>query len=229
MQSNTDRKHNAQHVYDTLREMIIGLRLAPGSRVTETQLADYFDVSRTPIRAALQRLESEGFLSIKPKQGCFIRNIDMLQISHFYDVRVALENLVLEEIHHCKEKTELKDLAEQWDPELLCFGLECNDDMKIAEENFHRQLAKISRNEVLVSYIDDINNHIRAVRRLGWPNSKSVTDTYEEHHRICQLLLANDLAAAQEEMTNHIRKSQDQASRVTLHQLYGNSQTIRFE
>lgn len=54
------------------------------------------------MRAALQKLESEGLLTIKPKQCCFIRNIDLLQISHYYDVRVALEALVLEEISKLK-------------------------------------------------------------------------------------------------------------------------------
>ncbi len=224
-----DSKPNAQQIYENLRNMIITLELMPGSRVTETQLADYFDVSRTPIRSALQRLESEGFLAIKAKQGCFIRNIDMLKISHYYDTRVALENLVLEEICKRNDLTPLQTLAELWHPEAMNFGLQINDDLKIAEENFHLELAGISRNSVLYNYISDINDHIRAIRRLGWPDVKSVTDTYEEHYRICQLLLNKDLATAQEEMTNHIRKSQDQASRVTLHQLYGSNKAVVFE
>ncbi|SMF07085.1 hypothetical protein SAMN02745866_00538 [Alteromonadaceae bacterium Bs31] len=80
-----------------------------------------------------------------------------------------------------------------------------------------------------MDYITDINDQIRVVRELGWPNEKSVTDTYEEHFRICSLVLKGKLRDAQAEMTNHIRKSQDQASRITLHQLYGNRNTIRFD
>lgn len=224
-----DQKPNAHDIYTRLRDLIIALHLAPGSRVTESQLADYFEVSRTPVRAALQRLENEGFLTIKAKQGCFIRNIDMMEIIQYYDVRVALENLVLEEVAKQKDHSALVELAEQWDPQALHFGVEISDDLKLAEENFHLQLAKISRNTVLIQYINDINDHIRAMRRLGWPDSKSVTDTYEEHYRICDLLLKGDVTAAQAEMTNHIRKSQDQASRVTLHQLYGNRDTIVFD
>lgn len=223
-----ERKPNAQGIYTELRSLIIALKVAPGSRVTESQLADYFNVSRTPVRTALQRLESEGFLTIKSKQGCFIRNIDMMEISHYYDVRVSLENLVLEEIARLKDKSALQELAGQWDPAVHRFGLEINEQLKIAEENFHLQLAAISANRVLHQYISDINDHIRPMRRLGWPDSKSVTDTYEEHYRICEYLLNNDLQSAQEEMTNHIRKSQDQASRVTLHQLYGNRDMISF-
>lgn len=224
-----EQKPNAHEIYTQLRDLIIALKIVPGSRVTESQLAEYFDVSRTPVRAALQRLESDGFLTIKSKQGCFIRNIDMMQIIQYYDVRVALENLVLEEVTKQHDQSSLVELAEQWDPQAVHFGVEINDDLKFAEENFHLQLAKISNNRVLMQYISDINDHIRAMRRLGWPNSKSVTDTYEEHFRICDLLLKKDVAAAQAEMTNHIRKSQDQASRVTLQQLYGDRDVIVFE
>lgn len=226
---NEARKLNAQDVYDELREMIIALRIAPGSRVTETQLADYFSVSRTPVRAALQRLESEGYLTIKSKQGCFIRNIDMLKISQYYDVRVVLEVLVLEEIAKRKSKAEVQALANNWNPDTPTYGLTINDELKAAEESFHLQLAKISKNDVLINYVSDINDQIRVVRRLGWPNKKSVTDTYEEHYRICELLLGGDIKQAQEELTNHIRKSQDMSSRITLHQLYGNNDVIRFE
>lgn len=224
-----DQNSNTQDIYTTLRELITDVRLVPGSRVTESQLADYFQVSRTPVRAALQRLESEGFLTIKSKQGCFIRNIDMLEISHYYDIRVVLENLVVEEVAKLKDLSQLRELAEQWSPKAFHFGLVINDDLKNAEENFHLQLASFTNNRVLVQYISDIADHIRAMRRLGWPDSKSVTDTYDEHFRICELLLVKDLKGAQFEMTNHIRKSQDQASRITLHQLYANRDTIVFD
>lgn len=224
-----DRKPSPQDIYDRLRHMIVALELVPGSRVTETQLADYFQVSRTPVRSALQKLDTEGLLTIKAKQGCFIRNIDMLQISHYYDVRVALENLVLAEVSKLQNWDELVELANLWNPEVHCFGLAVSEDLKRAEENFHLDLAKISRNAALAKYISDVNDHIRVVRRLGWPNSKSVTDTYEEHFRICQLLLKKDLRSAQEEMTNHIRKSQDTSSRITLKQIYANKKAIKFD
>lgn len=224
-----EHKPNAQEIYESLRNMIVHFDLTPGSRVTETQLADHFQVSRTPIRAALQRLENEDLLTIKAKQGCFIRNIDMLQISHYYDVRVSLENLVLSEICNLKDQTELRDLADLWHPVKLHFGVDVTNELKSAEENFHLQLAHISRNSVLANYIADISDHIRVVRRLGWPNKKSVTDTYEEHYRICELLLNQDLASAQAEMTNHIRKSQDQANRITLHQIYSNRTALKFD
>ena len=224
-----ETKLSTQEIYECLRGMIVKLDIAPGSRVTETQIAQYFSVSRTPIRAVLQRLESEGLVTIKAKLGCFIRNIDMMLISHYYDLRVVIENLVLEEITKLKDISPLKDLAKQWNPAAPSFGLEITDDLILAEENFHLELAKITKNPVLIKYVSDINDNIRVVRRLGFPNIKSVTDTYEEHFKICDLLLNKKLEEAQFELTDHIRKSQDQASRITLHQLYARRKAITFE
>jgi DNA-binding GntR family transcriptional regulator len=223
-----EKKLSTQEIYECLRSMIVKLEIAPASRVTETQIADYFSVSRTPIRAVLQRLESEGLVSIKPKLGCFIRNIDMMLISHYYDVRVVIENLVLEELTKLKDNSPLKALAQQWHPDEPSFGLAITDDLMQAEENFHLELAKITKNPVLVKYVTDINDNIRVVRRLGFPNAKSVTDTYTEHFKVCDLLLKKKLAEAQFELTDHIRKSQDQASRITLHQLYARHKPIVF-
>ena len=80
MKKNITRKKriSTQQIYQDLRQMIMDFDLFPGMRITETELADNFKVSRTPVREALQRLELEGFVSIRPKQGCFER----ISVSH---------------------------------------------------------------------------------------------------------------------------------------------------
>lgn len=224
-----DNKKSTQDIYDTLRSMIMDFDIMPGSRMTESQLADYFGVSRTPIRAVLQRLESEGQLTIKPKQGCFVRSLDMVQISHYYDVRVALENMSIDEAIKQKNKEAIQMLATKWHPETQLFGTAITESLKLAEENFHLELAVASRNPVLVNYLQDVNANIRAVRRLGWPDAASVSDTYEEHYLICQLMLERKSARAKDEMERHIRKSQERANRITLQQIYNERNMIRFD
>ncbi len=78
-------------IYRQLKDMILSFVLYPGARVTENELALRFGVSRTPVREALQRLAAEGYVTIRPKQGCFVTDIDIERINHYYDVRIALE------------------------------------------------------------------------------------------------------------------------------------------
>lgn len=221
-------KATTQSIYEELRRMIVDFEIVPGARFTETQMADYFKVSRTPVRAALQRLENEGQLVIKPKQGCFVRSIDMVQISHYYDVRVALERMAIEEVLAQRNREAIEILAEKWNPQRMQFGDDITEQLKHEEEMFHIELAEAGRNQVLVGYLHDVNDHIRAVRRLGWPDKVSVDDTYQEHYRICQFILQRKPRQAVDEMINHIRKSQDLSSRITLKQIYSQKRELEF-
>jgi DNA-binding GntR family transcriptional regulator len=207
-------------IYQSLLNMITSFDIAPGFRLTENQLAEYFEVSRTPIRAALQRLENEGHVFVRAKQGCFVRNIDLDVISDYYDIRIELEIMTVRLAAQIKDKSELEILAEQWRPELYFYGNETSPELKLAEETFHVNLAEISGNRVLPSYLHDINDRIRVVRQQGWPDQKSVDDTYTEHFNICQYLLNDQVEKAVDEMVTHIKKSKDQANRVSLTQIY---------
>lgn len=212
-------KVTAQQIYQTLRHMILDMALAPGTRFTETQVAEHFQVSRTPVREALQRLEVENQITIRPKQGCFVRAVDLKQIRDYYDVRVAIELLAVERACTHMSDAALQALAAAWNPQHLAFGNAADDTLKQAEEDFHIALAQGSGNPALVRYLADINDHIRVVRRLGWPDFTSIQDTYQEHFDICQLILARDVETARATMLAHIRKSQNQADRITLAQL----------
>jgi DNA-binding GntR family transcriptional regulator len=199
--------------------MIIDFDLPPGSRVTEQELADQFKVSRTPVREALQRLKTEGYLMIRPKQGCFIRPVDIEAIAAHYDVRVALEAMAVEMACEHMPAEDLKALADFWDPANRDKNLTQGTHVSLVEETFHVQIAEGSGNSILVNYLRDVNDRIRIIRRLGFPDETSVLETCQEHYEICQLLLKRKAKPAREAMILHIRKSQEIARTTTLSQI----------
>ena len=199
--------------------MIMNFDLFPGARVTETQLAEQFKVSRTPIREALQRLEVEGLVKIRAKQGCFIRPIDTDTISNYYDVRVAIESMAVELACTNMPREELLALCESWKPSNCTFDLDYPEKIQQVEESFHVAIAEGSGNPVLADFLNDVNDNIRVVRRLGFPDEKSIIETYQEHYEICQLMLAKKTKQARIAIEKHIRKSQGIARSVTLSQL----------
>lgn len=205
-------------IYQTLREMILSFELYPGSRVTETELAEYFGVSRTPIREALMRLEHDGHLSIRSKQGCFIRQIDVEELSEYYRVRIALEMATVEEACNHMPTSEVEQLVAFWDPasqpeQLSSSTMEEND------ESFHIALAMGSKNAILVKYLRDINDHIRVIRRVDFNDPDRIRRTYQEHYEIVQCILHRDAAKARSLMKRHIRRSEEFAKTLTLTQL----------
>jgi DNA-binding GntR family transcriptional regulator len=210
---------SAKQVYQELRQMILEFELYPGSRVTETELAEIFNVSRTPIREAVQRLEAEGYLTVRPKQGCFIRELDLEQLMHFYEVRIALEKLSVDNACIFMKEAQLQHLAEAWDPKIQRGRTDESEAMEALDESFHIRLAEGGGNRALADYLRDVNNHIRVIRRLDFTEGARIDQTYEEHYEICQLLLKRDAAAAKEAMVRHIKRSEEFAKTLTLTQL----------
>lgn len=212
-------KRSPQNIYAEIREMILSFQLYPGSRVTETQLAERFGVSRTPIRAALQRLQSEGYVTVRPKQGCFVRNLDIGVLAEYYQVRVALEMLSLDRACTYMSEAALRELARAWDPTRQEGGDEGPENMEALDESFHMALAEGGGNSVLAHYLDDINGNIRVIRRLDFTDQARINVTFHEHFEICQHLLRRDVQAAKRTMRAHIKASESSAKNLTLTQL----------
>ncbi len=206
---------STSEVYQRLKEMILSFELYPGSRVTETELADYFGVSRTPVREALLRLEHEGHISSRSKQGCFIRQIDIDELSEYYRVRMALEVAAVEDACSHMPDSELERLMAQWDPANLPEGLS-PPSMEENDESFHIALAAGSRNGILVKYLQDINDHIRVIRRVDFNEPERLRRTYQEHYDIASCILNREVTKARNLMKRHIQRSEDFAKTLTL-------------
>lgn len=206
----TPKNDAAQSIYLKLRGMILNFEIQPNSRLTETELANHFEVSRTPIREALQRLESEGLITIRPKQGCFVRAMDLDEFSEYYQIRISLEMLSLENACTNMSDEALKKLAQIWE---TCPAFKDDNDngeqTAALDESFHLTLASGGGNRILVKLLGDINNRIRIVRRWDFTDRERIQKTYEEHYSIVNHLLKRDLASAKTEMARHIKKSEE--------------------
>ena len=206
-------------IYRQLKDLILSFVFYPGVRVTENELADRFHVSRTPVREALQRLAAEGYVTILPKQGCFVRDIDIDEINHYYDVRIGLEMLALELACQTMSDSQLKKLAAAWDPRQVPSKPPTVAAMVARDESFHLALAAGTGNAVLAGYLKDVNDHIHIVRRLDFTDPTRIEQTYREHHEVVQRLLARDVDGAKQLLQSHIRKSAEVAKAITLTQL----------
>ncbi|OYY93304.1 MAG: GntR family transcriptional regulator [Hydrogenophilales bacterium 28-61-23] len=214
-----EAKLSAKDVYTSLRERILNFEIYPGSRVTETELAEYFGVSRTPIRSALQRLEVEGYLTVMPKQGCFIHNLDIDDLRKYYQVRMSLEHLSLQLACTFMSDAALTELAVAWDPDKQAERSDDPEEMEARDETFHLALAEGGGNLVLHKYLADVNRHLRIVRRLGFSMSDRIDQTYADHFLICQSLLRRDVQEAQALMRGHISHNEQFVKTITLTQL----------
>ena len=203
-------------LYTQLKQKIISFELYPGTRVTEQVLAEMFGVSRTPIRQALQRLEIEGFLSIRPKQGCFIRELDVNELMEYYEARIALELLIVESAVNAMTDKQLEQMMALWHPDIHDNELQHGIDLGEKDESFHVGLALASDKPVLASLLKSINHRIRVIRRLDLNSDNRSQRTYKEHFEILQHIKERDTSKAKQAMKRHIQRSREFAKTLTL-------------
>ena len=85
-----------EKAYDLIKHKIIYLEFKPGDYLEEKKLSELLDVSRTPIREALAKLESEIWVSSLPRKGIFVTNIDETMLRYIFEARKNFEPLILE-------------------------------------------------------------------------------------------------------------------------------------
>lgn len=214
------RRERGSGVFNTLREMAISCQLKPGERLSEIELAARLGVSRTPVREALNRLVTEGFLQ-PCSRGFMRRPLDVQETLDLYEARVAVER-------ECLRLALLRGTPDQLDEAqtFLNHSRAVSVDTPMAElvaldEAFHRRLAAMSGNAELQRMLASLNDRIRFLR---WIDMEHVgrDSTQQEHQAILEALRRRDASAAERHLSDHIVLRRDQiaeAIRLTLARL----------
>ena len=114
--------------------------------------------------------------------------MDVNEVAEHYDVRVALEAMTVELACRNMSDEAIRELADFWNPDNYQPDFDYAEHVSLVEESFHSNIARGSGNTVLVNYLSDVNDRIRRIRRLGFPDETSIKETYIEHYEICELI-----------------------------------------
>jgi len=197
--------------YAAIRAQVVEFRLKPGERVNEFQLARQLGLSRTPVREALNRLASEGFLELTPNRGFFFRPLDIAALVHFYELRGVLERGAF--VLACERATDaaIEEVATFWQEALDGYGAAEADWRLDVDEEFHRRLAALSGNPEFVRQIEAIDARIRFARRTEIARSPRLLQMVPDHARIIALLRARAADAGGTVLAEHISLSVEDA------------------
>ena len=209
----------ASHAYAEIKRQIFDFVLMPNDKIFEAELAQRIQVSRTPLRQALQRLEHEGFVKALPKIGWLVAPLDFDKLDELYDFRILLECYAVAQM--CKqtnERTALAELEKIW---CVSKRKRVTDGMKVGEldEQFHRQLVQALGNELITKTHTEITEKIRIVRRLDFTKTPRIEATYEEHAKILEAIVHRRATEAQRLLTAHIEQSKIEVRKITLDML----------
>jgi len=206
----TQGLRSADRVYDQVKSMAVTYRLRPGERINEVDLARQLGVSRTPLREALNRLASEGFLHATLNRGYHVRPLEPRQVLTLYEYRATVEVGALRLAAARATDSDFDQLA--------AFAARSRDEpdddrhalkLLALDEEFHESLAALSGNDEFVRSIRAINERIRFVRWIDMQSGRRA-GTQAEHMRIIGSLRARDADAAASMLHSHIERRLDQ-------------------
>ncbi|WP_239482840.1 GntR family transcriptional regulator [Paraburkholderia sp. C35] len=209
----------AEQVYQLLKQDIFNFRLFPGDRFSETDIAQHYGVSRTPMRDALFRLLREGYLEVGFRRGWKVSEINFEQLDQLYDLRIVLELASIERIAVSPPPhAGIDEMKAVW-----CVATETRESEPIVmfgmDENFHRGLVAATGNAEMLRVHNDVTERIRIVRRLDFLKPHRTSATYDEHSTMLNLIDRGKLAEATILLRAHITQSKLEVRKITLSML----------
>jgi DNA-binding GntR family transcriptional regulator len=190
--------------YTKLKEAIDDGILTPGTRVTEVDLSERFAMSRTPIREAVYRLETEGLLSHEPRRGLIVTRPDHQMIVELYTMREALEGTAARLAAQHASEAELATLAEINATESSLFDQPKS--LSRLNRRFHSLIYMSAHNRYLLKSLENMASTIALLpTMLDQPGRPK--EAYEEHKRILDAIVSRNAEEAEVAARLHIRSA----------------------
>ena len=178
-------------------------RIAPGSRLTEADLAERLSISRTPVREALKRLEAQGLATHEPGRGMIVSLLDHDQLRELYDMREVLEGAAARHAAANASPTEIALIGDLAESAAKLRGTAAAH--AAANAHFHRQIFRASRNRYLAQHLGRMRVSLTLLPHttLAEPGRRKQAAT--EHRAIAAAIAGRDLDGAEALAREHIR------------------------
>jgi DNA-binding GntR family transcriptional regulator len=205
-QPNGEGLPRGEAAYRYIRHAIQGGQLKPGERLREIELARQIGLSRTPIREALGRLETEGLVAHDPARGVVVAELDYSMVTELYYMREVLEGTAARlAAQHASdvEISILDDLCQQYEALL-------NDPagLAVCNRRFHETLYRCSHNRYLLNMVTVLHDALSLLGRTTLDNPERAAETLREHRAVVAAIHVRDADAAEQALRAHIRSAQ---------------------
>ena len=185
-------KTKNEAIYEMLRQEILQAKIKPGEKIVVSDLSKKIGVSEIPIREAVKKLESEGFLTNMPHVGITVSKLDPDEVVEFYLIRIELESLASrlatphineEDIEYLTEKNqEMKSALQRDDPEMLA----------ALNKQFHLKIYAAAKRPHLYKLIADLWDKVSWIRSVFFLAPQIALDSLKEHGEIIEAIRKRD-------------------------------------
>lgn len=199
-----------EKVYEILKEMIISGKLKYNERIEEDVLATSLEVSRTPVREAINKLEQEGWINIIPRRGMFVSNVSLKEINDIFQVRLNIEPIILQMGFSNISLNECQRLKREFESFL---DKELNkDEAQILDEldnTLHLLILKSCNNNFIEKMMENVYEHNMRLRNQSVQSNNRRNEATKEHINLIDSILDGDLDKALELIKYHNIKAKE--------------------
>ncbi|MQA08208.1 MAG: FCD domain-containing protein [Pseudonocardiaceae bacterium] len=198
----TAAQSQAEHAYLVLRDLILSLRMAPGSPVQEEPLTRELGLGRTPFREAIKRLEAESLVAIYPRRGTFVTEVNITDHALIADVRRRLEGHAarraaerLTDAERAKLRELGKEIERMPEEQAAIMGL---------DTRIHRTVYRCTHNRYLESTLGHYYNLALRIWCLFFDQLTDVAQHVREHSALLEAIIDGDADKADAIAVNHV-------------------------
>lgn len=201
-----DNSNLHERVYLYLRDKIMQNQLTPGSRISYERLQEELGVSKTPLRDAINRLQQEGLVEVKPRSGTYVTIPKVQDIIEIYDVRKSLERTAVQLAIPKIPREVLQSLLNEAEEAEAEIKMGNRDRFFIADRNLHQTIIQYSGNKRLITFMETLEVQIRWFGIIIAKNFDRPLQANDMHKKILNAIYKSDIEGAQQLMEDHIEE-----------------------
>lgn len=201
----SDSGKHSDRIYLILKEKVIRSQIPSGTFLHESTLGVEYDMSRTPIREALLRLQEDGLIERKGRR-LVVKSFGLDEAQEIYQFREALEIMVVRLCVDRANATDLDYVEQQLDEFDNLEHTHDRIEMHCVANQFHRALAKVSNNKLVIKSLNDIYETVAMIATLYWQEESSFKCSKLDHRMILDAIRQKDTVLAEALMRAHLRR-----------------------
>lgn len=205
--------------YRHVKENILQLKLKPGQYLTDTQIAQDLNMSRTPVREAFYRLENEGLLVSAARKGWRVYSLSLEDIHDIFDIKVVVEGMVARHAAECQDESLRQQLREAISDMEAAVAANSPDAWLQADYKLHDVLFAMVRNERAERIILNLNDQWHRLR-IGFAAMQGrIERSTQEHVTFTNAILDHNPDLAETAIKEHLNQVRQELERLLIHMI----------
>lgn len=191
-------------VAERLRQSIFSHELPPGSWIDELALASTYGISRTPMREALKVLAAEGLVTLVPRRGCFVTEINASDLDEIFPLLALLEGRCLRETLRRASADDITELCAMHADLEVAAGEGLIERFFAINEAFHHKIQELADSRWTMSLVQHLRKLMRLSRLIPLTQEERMQHSLEEHRILMAAIHAHDPESAEAALHDHI-------------------------